>query len=115
MPHEAREPSGPDLASAAPSAAARERVLGLCRQEMAAQRLRERRWRRLQRWGLVVSVAGLLLLNLMEEQWSETRIAALVAGQTPIARAPAAAPPAVGSLRARATLLAALLHDPSAL
>jgi hypothetical protein len=82
---------------------------------MAMRQAGARRRRRLQRWGLAVSVAGLLLLNLMEEQRSETRIAALVAGQTPIARAPAAAPPAVGSLRARATLLAALLRDPSAL
>lgn len=115
MAHEAREPSCPDLASAAPSAAARERVLGRCREEMAMRQAGACRWRRLQRWGLAVSVAGLLLLNLMEEQRSETRIAALVAGQAPIARAPAAAPPAVGSLRARATLLAALLRDPSAL
>jgi hypothetical protein len=115
MPHEAREPSCPDLASAAPSAAARERVLGRCRQELAMRHARARRWRGLQRWSLAVSVAGLLLLNLLQEHRSATRIASLVAGRGPIVRAPAAAPPPVGSLRARATLLAALLRDPSAL
>jgi hypothetical protein len=93
----------------------RERVLASCRREMGARLAAGQRTSRQRRWVLAAGVAALLLLNGVEEQRSSARIAAMTQGGARIAQAPRTGQPALGSLRARATLLAALLRDPNAL
>jgi hypothetical protein len=114
MDREPMEDTLPDLPAAVPSPELRERVLGRCRQEMARRRAARDRARKL-RWSLAAGILCLMLLNAAEEQRNSTRIAAIVTQRAPMAKAPAAAPTMIGSLRARATLLAALLRDPNAL
>jgi hypothetical protein len=96
-----------------PSPELRERVLGCCRREMAARVASERRRQRQWRLGFAAVTAGLLLLNGMEEHRTGGRIQQLVQG--PNRAIVQRDTPAPGSLRARLTLLAALLHDPNAL
>ena len=93
----------------------RERVLASCRREMGARLTAEHRAQKRRRWSLAAGVAALLLLNGVEEQRSSARIAAMMRGSARVAEAPDANRPAPGTLRARATLLAALLRDPNAL
>jgi hypothetical protein len=97
-----------------PSPELRERVLGCCRREMAARVASERRRQRQWRLGFAAVTAGLLLLNGMEEHRTGGRIQQLVQRSNRVIVARKGSP-AVGSLRARATLLAALLRDPNAL
>ena len=94
---------------ATPSPELRERVLSLCRREMAGRVASGRRWQ----WGLAAGVAGLLLLNAMEDGRSAVRIERIMNGQSRIAGAPPSAPH--GALRHRVTLLVTLLRDPNAL
>jgi hypothetical protein len=110
MDREPLEQMPPELLAAAPSPEVRERVLGRCRQEMARRRAARDRARKL-RWSLAAGMLCLLLLNVMEEQRNSARIAAIVTRRASVAQAPAAAPAAIASLRARKMLLAALLRD----
>jgi hypothetical protein len=102
------------LVEAAPPSELRERVLSRCRREMAGRVASERHRQRQWRLGFAAIVAGLLLLNGMEEHRTGGRIQQLVQRPNRVIVARKGSP-AVGSLRARATLLAALLRDPNAL
>jgi hypothetical protein len=93
----------------------REQVLASCRREIAARRTSEARRRLWWRWSLSTAVAGLLLLNFVEEQRSAGRVAAIVSEGPRVVRSPREVPLAAGSLRARSTLFAALLRDSDAL
>jgi hypothetical protein len=103
------------LDEAYPSPGLRERVLGRCRREMearaAARRHRQRQWR----WSTAAGVLGLLLLNVVENQRSAARIDRIIYGHSQIAKTPRPRGAVLGSLRARTTLLVALLRDPNSL
>lgn len=103
-----------ELDEPSPSPDLRERVLSRCRSEMAGRVAAERRRQRQWRLGFTAVVASLLLLNGMEERRNAGRIQQLVQGRNPVVVARRSSP-AAGSLRARVTLLAALLRDPNAL
>jgi hypothetical protein len=113
MSHEAR--TDPPAAEPLPSPELRERVLRLCRQEMSERRVSDRRRQRRWRWSLATGVACLLLLNMMEERQTETRIAGIMEGRPPIHVASRAARNHGGLMVARARLLAALIRDPDSL
>jgi hypothetical protein len=98
-----------------PPPEARERVLAACRAALATRLAAERRRRAVQPWGFAAAVAALLLVNVVEERRTGRQIAALRAGPVTMAQAPGRDAAAVGSLRARASLLASLLRDPDAL
>lgn len=103
-----------DPEAALPSPELRERVVRACRQAMEARHAAARRRRQRWQWCMAAGAAALLLFNAVQEQQTNTRMAAIVASRARVAQAPLPAG-AIRSFHARTTLLAALLRDPDAL
>lgn len=109
-PHDLRRDALPG-----PPPEARERVLAACREAFAARVAHCRRRRIAHRWGFAAAVALLLLVNATEERRTRVQIASIRAEAATVAQGAEGDRPIIGSLRARASLLASLLRDASAL